>query len=138
MRFRSMPGHDPAPRARRRLPLTLTVFAVACALVVQSPGWAQTSYMALSRALSDGTAQIDRWHWETHDVAYSNGHYYSVKPPGLVLATLPLYRALDAVGAERLAHDARIRAESGGGAPWAARTLPIAPPRPPPCRAQVT
>ena len=29
-------------------------------------------------------------------------------------------------GAERLAREARIRAESGGGAPWAARTLPIA------------
>jgi hypothetical protein len=81
--------------------------------------------MALSKALGHRTAQIDRWHWETHDIAWYDGHYYSVKPPGLVLATLPLYQGLRAVGAERVAHDARIRAESGGGAAWAARTLPI-------------
>jgi hypothetical protein len=100
------------------------VFACACAVVVQSPGWAQTSYMSLSKALSEGTAKIDRWHWATHDVAYNDGHYYSVKPPGLVLATLPLYRALDAAGGERVARDARVRGESGGGAPWASRKLP--------------
>ncbi len=81
--------------------------------------------MALTRALSDTTAQIDRWHWETHDVAYFDGHYYSVKPPGLVLATLPLYQALDAAGARGAARDARMRAESDGGSPWMARTLPI-------------
>jgi len=104
--------------------VALAVFACACAVVVQSPGWAQTSYMALSKALSSGTPQIDRWHWETHDVAYTDGHYYSVKPPGLVFATLPLYRALDAAGAERVARVARIRGESGGGAPWASRKLP--------------
>ena len=126
MRFERTPAPHPAPSRRYRLALTLTVFAFACAFVVQAPGWAQTSYMALSKALASGTAQIDRWHWETHDDAYTNGHYYSVKPPGLVLATLPLHRALDAAGAERLAREARIRAESGGGAPWAARTLPVA------------
>jgi hypothetical protein len=126
MRFVRTPGSHTAPARRQRLALTLTVFAFAGGFVVQSPGWAQTSYMALSKALSSGTPQIDRWHWETHDDAYTNGHYYSVKPPGLVLATLPLYRALDAAGADRLAHEARIRAESGGGAPWAARTLPVA------------
>jgi hypothetical protein len=125
MGFERTPGLHPAPLRRRRLALVLTLFAFACAFVVQSPGWAQTSYMALSRALAQGTPQIDRWHWETHDVAYDAGHYYSVKPPGLVLATLPLYRALDAAGARGAARDARVRAESGGGAPWAARTLPV-------------
>lgn len=106
--------------------LALAVFACACAFVVQSPGWAQTSYMALSKGLWQGTAQIDPWHWETHDIAWHDGHYYSVKPPGLVLATLPLYAGLRAVGGPRVAHAARVRAESGGGTPWAARTLPLA------------
>ena len=115
-----------APSGRPRLRVALVVFACACAFVVQSPGWAQTSYMSLSKALATGTPQIDRWHWQTHDVAYTNGHYYSVKPPGLALATLPLYKALDAAGGQRVSRDARIRAESGGGAPWAARTLPVA------------
>ena len=40
-----------------------------------------------------------------------------------MLATLPLYAGLQAVGGERLAHEARVRAESDGGVPWAARTL---------------
>ena len=124
MRFARTPGPHPAPPRRQRLALTLTVFAFACAFVVQSPGWAQTSYMALSKALSSGTPQIDRWHWETHDISYTGGHYYSVKPPGLVLATLPLYQALDAAGGQRVAREARIRGESGGGAPWASRRLP--------------
>jgi len=103
----------------------LAVFACACAFVVQSPGWAQTSYMALSRALSDGTAQIDRWHWETHDVAWFEGHYYSVKPPGFVFATYPLFAALDGAGAERVAREARARAERNGGVPWMSRELPV-------------
>ena len=119
-------GSDVPPARRRGLRAALVVFALACAFIVQSPGWAQTSYMSLSKALSDGTPQIDRWHWQTHDVAYNDGHYYSVKPPGLVIATRPLYQALDAAGAERLAHDARVRAEAGAGAPWGARTLPVA------------
>jgi hypothetical protein len=115
---------DVGRRGSRRLTAALVVFACACAFVVQSPGWAQTSYMSLSKALSSGTARIDRWHWQTHDVAYDHGHYYSVKPPGLVLATLPLYRVLDAAGAQGAARAARIRGESGGGAVWASRKLP--------------
>jgi hypothetical protein len=111
--------------APSRLWPALAAFACACAFVVQSPGWAQTSYMALSRALSDGTARIDRWHWETHDVAWFGGHYYSVKPPGLVFATFPLFSALHGVSTERVARDARIRAESDGGVPWMSRELPV-------------
>jgi hypothetical protein len=112
----------------RRKPLApaLAVFACACAFVVQAPGWAQTSYMALAKGIYGGTAHIDQWHWETHDIAWTNGHYYSVKPPGLVLATFPFYAALKGAGAQRLAHDARVRAEADGARPWGARALPIA------------
>lgn len=113
------------PGAPRRLLPALAVFACACAFIVQSPGWAQTSYMALSRALSHGTAKIDSWHWQTHDVAWFDGHYYSVKPPGLVFATYPLFAALDGVGVGGLARDARIRGETNGGVPWMSRTLPV-------------
>lgn len=108
---------------RGRLLPALAVFACACAFVVQSPGWAQTSYMALSKALTHGTAKIDPWHWQTHDIAWHDGHYYSVKPPGLVLATLPLYAVLREAGAEPIAHDARVRAESNGGVQWAGNML---------------
>lgn len=114
------------PALRKALLPGLAVFACACAFVVQAPGWAQTSYMALSKALAHGTAQIDDWHWESHDLAWSDGHYYSVKPPGLVLATFPLYAGLHAVGAESAARSARIRAEGAGATPWAARNPPLA------------
>jgi len=122
-RLRSAQGAPSASRRRGLLP-ALVAFACACAFVVQAPGWAQTSYMALSKALLDGTPQIDKWHWESHDVAYTDGHYYSVKPPGLSLVTLPLYAGLRKSGAEGVARDARIRAEVGGKHPWGARTLP--------------
>ena len=127
MRFRRRRGTSaPAATGSRRLALCLTIFACSCAFVVQSPGWAQTSYMALSRALSGGTAQIDRWHWETKDIAYTDGHYYSVKPPGLALATLPLYAALDTAGAGKLAarraHARGVRRRRAGRP----RTLPTA------------
>jgi hypothetical protein len=114
------------PPRRTRLAPALAFFACACAFVVQAPGWAQTSYMALSKALWHGTAQIDDWHWESHDIAWHDGHYYSVKPPGLVLATFPFYAALRATGADGLAHDARVRAEGAGAAPWAPGRPPIA------------
>src|SRR6476660_7024360 len=112
------------PRPPRGLGRAIAAFACACAFVVQSPGWAQTSYIALTRAIGDGTPHIDRWHWETHDVAYSDGHYYSVEPPGMSALDLPLYEALHAAGAEDVARDARVRAEVGGRYPWGARTLP--------------
>jgi hypothetical protein len=103
--------------------LSIAVFACACAFVVQSPGWAQTSYMALTRAIGQGTPHIDRWHWQTHDVAYTDGHFYSVKPPGLSVLTLPLYEGLRAVGAEGAARRARTRGDDGGRYPWGARKL---------------
>ena len=55
MRYRAQAGArlHAAPTARRRLTRCAdVVFACACAFVVQSPGWAQTSYMALSKALT--------------------------------------------------------------------------------------
>ena len=116
----------PMPPLRRALAPALVVFACACAFIVQAPGWAQTSYMALSKALYGGTAQIDEWHWETHDIAWTDEHYYSVKPPGLVFATFPLYAGLRAAGAPELAREARIQAEGDGAAPWGARVPPIA------------
>ncbi|MEA2193157.1 MAG: hypothetical protein QOI73_3278, partial [Solirubrobacteraceae bacterium] len=110
---------------RGRLLPALAIFACACAFIVQMPGWAQTSYMSLTRALYSGTAQVDRWHWQTHDIAWYDGHYYSVKPPGLPLATLPLYAAMKQLGAERLARRARLRAEATGRAPWTQSRPPV-------------
>src|SRR6266576_458758 len=86
---------------RRRGLLAIAAVVIGYAVVMQALGWAQTSYFALVRSASHGTAQIDPYHWETRDESYHRGHYYSVKAPGLPLLTLPLYKGLHAVHAER-------------------------------------
>jgi hypothetical protein len=83
---------------------------VAWGLLMHSMGWAQSSYYAQLRALADGRAEIDRWHWETQDKAWVDGHFYSVKAPGLAAFTLPAYLGLDAVGARGVSRDAADRA----------------------------
>lgn len=72
--------------------------------MTQGPGWNQNSHYALVRALADGTPKIDRtrhetgrW-YQTGDISYYRGHYYSNKVPGLAFATLPAYLVLDAAG----------------------------------------
>jgi hypothetical protein len=60
--------------------------------------WNQGSNYALVRALADGTARIDRYTWQTGDLSYFHGHYYSVRAPGLSFLDLPLYEAARAGG----------------------------------------
>jgi hypothetical protein len=121
MRRRILP-----PTGRRRLLVSLAGLGLGCALVMQSLGWAQTSYLAFSKALDHGTATIDANHWETRDESYYRGHFYSVKAPGLTLATLPVYALLHALDAEKLAHEARVTGEEGGANLWAYRGLQVA------------
>lgn len=87
-----------AHRTKRFGIAAIIVAGIGCSLVMQTPGWAQTSYYALVRALSNGTPQIDNYHWETKDKSWIDGHFYSVKAPGLPVALLPAYEALTAVG----------------------------------------
>lgn len=67
-------------------------------LTMHSLGWAQLAHFAQVRAFSHGEAEIDRYHWETNDKAWQNGHFYSVKSPGVAALSLPLYAALDRGG----------------------------------------
>ena len=97
--------------------------AIAClvagyAMVIQSLGWAETSNYALVRGLSEGRADIDRWHWETKDKSWHDGHFHSVKAPGLAFVTTPAYEVLDAVGAHAIAADLAERAREGGAVRW--------------------
>lgn len=64
----------------------------------QDDGATQSAHYALVRSLAAGTARIDAYHWETGDESYWEGHYYSVKAPGVAFVALPGYLALDAVG----------------------------------------
>ncbi|MGI8595386.1 MAG: hypothetical protein ACR2ML_13675 [Solirubrobacteraceae bacterium] len=63
------PTSDTARPARRRGLLALVLLALAWAFVMQALGWAQTSYYALVKSLSDGTTSIDPYHWEKRDKA---------------------------------------------------------------------
>jgi hypothetical protein len=103
----------------------LIALAIGWALIMQSIGWAQTSYYAFVKALGHGTATIDSYHWETRDKSYINGHFYSVKAPGLAFALTPPYLALDALGAQKLARSAADSARAGGARQWTYRGLNV-------------
>lgn len=113
-------------RRRRRLGLaSIAVLGLSWALIMQSLGWAQTSYFALVKALGDGTAQIDAYHWETRDKSWTNGHFFSVKAPGLPVLLVPPYKLITAVGGDELARDAANRAREGGARQWTYRGLNV-------------
>jgi hypothetical protein len=81
------------------------VLAIACvgfgwAFVIHTMGWAQLAHFAEVKALSHGEKTIDPYHWETGDVAWIDGHYYSVKSPGMAALSAPLYKLIVALGGE--------------------------------------
>ena len=69
----------------------------------------QASHLALVRALSSGTTQIDGYAHSTADKVRVDGHFYSNKAPGLALASLPAYEAFVAVGGPAAAKRAAKR-----------------------------
>lgn len=109
----------------RRGALALVALGLGWALVMQSLGWAQTSYYAFVKALGAGTTKIDAYHWETRDKSYIDGHFYSVKAPGLPLLLTPVSEVLDAAGGRTVAADAAKRAKEGGAAQWSYRALNV-------------
>jgi hypothetical protein len=106
------------PRGRAGL-LAILSLGLAWGLVMHSMGWAQLANDAQVRGLADGTARIDRWHWQTKDKAWFEGHFYSVKAPGLAAFTLPAYLALDALGAKDVAREGAANARHSEHPRWA-------------------
>jgi hypothetical protein len=115
---------DSARSRRRRGLLAIAALGIAYAVLMQPSGWAQSSHYALVRALSHGTAQIDAYHWETRDKSWYQGHFYTVKGPGLALLTLPLYEALHAVDGEQASAWAARRARHEAAGRWVADGQP--------------
>jgi len=103
---------------RRYGVLAIACLAIGYGTVMQSLGWAETSNYGLVRALADGRAEIDRWHWETKDKSWHDGHFYSVKAPGLALAATPAFALIDAVGGKGVAADMAANAREGGAVRW--------------------
>jgi hypothetical protein len=84
----------------------IVALAVAWGLVIHQLGWAQTAHFAQVKGFANGQAQIDQWHWETNDKAWVDGHFYSVKSPGMPALATPLYMAIDGLGGQKLARAA--------------------------------
>src|SRR4051812_2897716 len=93
---------------------------------MQASGWAQVSNFALVRALSDGTAEIDPYHWETKDESWYQGHYYSVKSPVLPALTLPVYELLRRTDAPRIAYETAKASRENGSWRWRPLSTPDA------------
>lgn len=104
--------------------LAIAMLALTWGLVMHQMGWGQTAHYAQVRALADGRADIDPWHWETMDKAWVDGHFYSVKAPGLPLLSLPAYLALDGANAQALAADAAANARGTSRPKWTPRARP--------------
>src|SRR4051812_1062060 len=111
---------------RRRLTglLAIACVTLAAALVMQASGWAQVSNFALVRAMSNGTAKIDPYHWETKDESWYRGHYYSVKSPILPALTLPVYEVLKRTDAARIAYEAAKASRENGSWRWRPLSTP--------------
>ena len=72
----------------------VVTLGVAWGLVMHQMGWAQMAHYDQVQAFDKGQAQIDQWHWDTNDKAWVDGHFYSVKSPGMAALTTPLYAAI--------------------------------------------
>ena len=92
-------------RSRWTALAAIACVGIAAGTLLEPLGWNQTSHFALIRALDDGTAHIDRYHKLTGDRARYHGHWYSPRAPGLAFVTLPMYEALEAVGATHTLRD---------------------------------
>ncbi|MEA2421910.1 MAG: hypothetical protein QOF55_1009, partial [Thermoleophilaceae bacterium] len=112
------------PRRRVRGLLAIACLALASAFVIQASGWAQVSNFALVRAMSDGTAKIDTYHWQTKDESWYRGHYYSVKSPVLPAMSVPVWEVLKHAGGESWAYEAAKSSRENGSWRWRPTSTP--------------
>ena len=84
---------------RRAGVLAILALVLAYASVAQGGGVNQLAHFSLVRALTHGTAKVDPYHWQTKDLSWYQGHYYSTKAPGLAFLTVGPYYVLDRSGA---------------------------------------
>lgn len=98
--------------------VAILCLGLAWGLVMHTMGWAQLGHYAQVRALADGRAEIDRWHWETGDKAWIDGHFYSVKSPGVAALTTPVYLAIEAAGGLEASRDAAATAARASEPRW--------------------
>ncbi len=96
----------------------IVTLGVAWGLVMHQMGWAQMAHYDQVQAFDKGRTQIDQWHWDTNDKAWVDGHYYSVKSPGMAAFTTPLYAAIQGLGGDKLARAAVDNAQQTAHPKW--------------------
>jgi hypothetical protein len=96
----------------------VVTLGVAWGLVMHQMGWAQMAHYDQVQAFSKGQTQIDQWHWDTNDKAWVDGHFYSVKSPGMAALTTPLYEAIEGLGGDKLARAAVSNAQRTAHPKW--------------------
>jgi hypothetical protein len=104
-------------RARPGVAAVVTL-GVAWGLVMHQVGWAQLAHFDQVQAFDKGQAQIDQWHWNTNDKAWVDGHFYSVKSPGMAALSTPLYAAIEGLGGDKLARAAAHNVERTANPKW--------------------
>jgi hypothetical protein len=87
-----------SPDVRRAGLLAILALVLSYASVAQGGGVNQLAHLSLVRALTHGTPVVDPYHWETKDLSWYHGHYYSTKAPGLAFLTVGPYYVLDRSG----------------------------------------
>jgi hypothetical protein len=97
---------------------------IAWGLFMHAMGWAQSSYYAQVRAFAAGHSEVDAFKWRAKDEAWVDGHFYSVKAPGLAALTLPPYLALDALDAQSAARAAADNADATAHDHWRSHAPP--------------
>jgi hypothetical protein len=108
-----------SPRARREILLFLGLL-FCYGFFRQNPVWNENSRYDLVRALvEDRSVVIDKYHENTGDKAFRDGHYYSDKAPGTALLGAPVYALLLAV------HEATDAGPPGGSAAVHALTFAV-------------
>src|SRR5919202_2991899 len=81
--------------SRSREIILVLLLCLCYSLFRQIPAWNEYSRYDMVLALVDHhTTQIDRYHENTGDEAFFNGHYYSDKAPGSSLLAVPTYALL--------------------------------------------
>jgi hypothetical protein len=83
---------------RRTGVLAILALVLAYVSVANGGGANQLAHFSLVRALSHGKAEVDPYHWQTKDLSWYQGHYYSTKAPGLAFLTVGPYVVLDRSG----------------------------------------
>ena len=88
------------------------LLALAFAWPMQGGGGVQNAHYVLVKALANGTPEIEKamtelGDYSTNDFTVVDGKTYSNKAPGLAFLTLPVYGALELVGARTVGDPAR-------------------------------